>query len=360
MIRSVLYSRRYVTLLLFALAGTGLLLPQARAQQSKQEAKPDQVKPELKIIPLRNARAVDLQNIIVSLLGVEVRARGFGSGPPSSSSPSNFRISADERTNTLVVSGTAQQIELVEKTVAALDGKLNPDREQSERQIRVFELKQPALAQSMAAALTTIVGERARFAVDPARNAIIATGDARTLLEVEAVLVRLDEPPPKPRLQTSQIRVVWLAAGPSQRVPPPPDGVPQVAPPRPPADLKPVVDELTKIGVRELQLVSQSVINVTAGQQFDALGIAVLSVAGIDMPVSLQITGVLSSEANELRMTITAVEAPPRTSALAKAPPRQLCQLQTTINAPPGHMVVLGITPTETMSSVFVVQVGSK
>ena len=35
----------------------------------------------------------------------------------------------------------------------------------------------------------------------------------------------------------------------------------------------------------------------------------------------------------------------------------EVCNLQTEISAPPGHLVVLGMTPTGTMTSVFVVQV---
>jgi hypothetical protein len=35
----------------------------------------------------------------------------------------------------------------------------------------------------------------------------------------------------------------------------------------------------------------------------------------------------------------------------------QICNLQTQITTPLGHAVVLGVTPTESMTSVFVVQV---
>jgi hypothetical protein len=44
-----------------------------------------------------------------------------------------------------------------------------------------------------------------------------------------------------------------------------------------------------------------------------------------------------------------------RHSSLAR--PADICNLETEISAPPGHLVVLGVTPADNVASAFVIQV---
>jgi len=119
----------------------------------------------------------------------------------------DVRITPDARTNTLIVSGPADSMELIEELVRKLD-----ESPVSRAQIKVFEIRNgdaseliqvlrslfPEQAdESTVPQLPTAADETSlvpvRFSVDVRTNSIIATGAAGDLKIVEALLLRLDE-----------------------------------------------------------------------------------------------------------------------------------------------------------------------
>jgi hypothetical protein len=88
-------------------------------------------------------------------------------------------------------------------------------------------------------------------------------------------------------------------------------------------------------------------VSVTPNAPFQTLGVAKL-----DAPCEFTVTGRLTdkTELPGLHISITAdCERPGKR--------QRLCNLETNISAPLGHLVVLGVTPTDASTSVFVVQV---
>ena len=133
-----------------------------------------------------------------------------------------------------------------------------------------------------------------------------------------------------------QVRIVWLASG--------------IAPDqasKPPEDLKEVVAELAKLGVEDPRLVSQAIVTAQLGRQFRVEGSA-----GRDKPYQLLISGTVlgggPGETSKLQVSIKATQ-PIVTN--------QISRLDTEITAPLRHAVVLGMTPSGTGTSVFVVQI---
>jgi hypothetical protein len=136
-----------------------------------------------------------------------------------------------------------------------------------------------------------------------------------------------------------RVRVLWLVSGTA-------DGLENL--PTPPKDLDAVVQDLAKLGIEKPRLAAQTIINGGLDQQLRAHGSPALPFAN-----RLRIEGMLTA-------------APAATPALqieievtheVTAGHIQLCTVSTQITTPPGHFVVLGVTPTQNLNSVFVVQV---
>jgi len=85
----------------------------------------------MEIIPIRNARATDIAQMVNDLFEREKQtaARGRGAPPPSEEMKEVRRIIADERTNSIVVIASKRAIEAVREIIARLDAKLRPEDE---------------------------------------------------------------------------------------------------------------------------------------------------------------------------------------------------------------------------------------
>jgi hypothetical protein len=201
------------------------------------------------------------------------------------------------------------------------------------------------------------------FSLDRQRKSVLIYADRKTTDIVEALLSRLEDvqaaaakPGARGAAADVQVRVVWLVNGPAKdEAPPLPD------------DLKEVLPGLAKMGIDRPRLAAQTLVNVMPNSEFQAKGVAKL-----DGYCHFSVTGMYGGQPEAaLRITIQASREPALPSN-AVAPPGQpgrggffrqteeICNLQTVITAPPGHFVVLGMTPsstpTETLTSVFVVQ----
>jgi hypothetical protein len=302
------------------------------------------------VVPLKQADATEVVHVLGNLF--------VGGGRGGFSGPLQLEtIIADPRTNSLVIRAPEEVLQQVIEIVKQLDAP------QQAREIKIFQLRH-TLASDVSNALGAIGGGSIRIAVDAVGNRVIAQGDAATLDTVEALLIRLDEPPkveekaPAPPAEEDvQVRLVWLVAG--LKDSPLAD---------PPADLKNVVEELEKMGVVGLKTAAQVFVKSVPGKPFTVRGSAMLN-----DPCSLEVSGTFARGRSPSGVAAgvfgggvggEAAEAAPSAvleisvKAIPSAPyqGKSLADLQTSITAPEGHSVVLGVSPVGELTSVFVVQ----
>jgi hypothetical protein len=190
--------------------------------------------------------------------------------------------------------------------------------------------------------------------IDPEGNRLIVYGPVSTITNYMKLIKMLDDnaPPGSVRIQPKpaqvSVRVVWLLGGLDD---------PNAS--NPPEDLKKgALAELKSIGVptESLRMLAQAVVNN----------------AGMGKPFSMS-TSVLLEGRCELTVRGTLIrgpEGPPRLDLAVRAergaktadgsPKQRLCEFETEIAAALGHYVVLGTSPMEDYTSVFVVQVNQK
>lgn len=330
------------------------------AQQPGESAKPAPIgKREVQVYPLKHTSAVDVAAALNEFYGRPGRSpASFGPGGETR----EVRIAAEPRTNAVLVLGATAEIENIQKLIKALDVEsADAGRRQ---QVHVIPLQHITPDADLQKALNVVLqGRSGGFAVDTARRQIVLSGDRETIESARLVLERLDAAPPpaaKSDLGELQVRVVWLVSGPA------PEGAA-----KPPPDLAEVVAELAKLGIEKPWLAAQSIVNASPSSSFQLQGSAKL-----DTPCTLTITGMLGAKKQHPAGRVEESRTPPSLEieiraaresrpqrdrggfgAPASAGLDQICNVRTQITTPLGHPVVLGVTPTEGMTSVFVVQV---
>jgi hypothetical protein len=270
-----------------------------------------------------------------------------------------LRIVADPGTNSVIVkAANANQLKMVEALMRAIDVPRTGTGRANEG-LKVYTLKHHEADANLQAALQVVRVGQGRFALDTERKQVIVFGNEEFQMSIGQLLENLDRPPDRARPEEEmQVRVVWLASG----LDPKEAG--------PPADLKDVLEELARIGVEGPRLVSQTLVNATPGARFSVQGSAVLA-----QPCQLAISGVIQPGRNNVPNLQIRINAVPDAAAQVPGgvgpgrrggdpfgaargganPPGYLVETQ--ISAPLGHSVVLGVTPTDSLTSVFVVQV---
>jgi hypothetical protein len=232
------------------------------------------------------------------------------------------------------------------------------DQPQPARQLKVFSLLHVP-AEGTREALMQVAGADVKLAFDAAGNRVIVQGNPEALQVVEALLLRLDEPPaqraeepqPAAAAEDVQVRIVWLVAG-----------LKNAEAAEPPKDLENVVAELEKMGVAHLKTAAQVFVKSVPSMPFNVSGSAML-----DEPCELEVSGSLKAprrafsndNPSAARSQRNASQEPTLLEISVRAhgaPDQRLADLQTTITAPEGHSVVLGVSPVGTLTSVFVVQ----
>jgi len=261
----------------------------------------------------------------------------------------------DYRTNAVIITTAAERFKVVEELVKLLDA---PARDTaSGHNVQVVILKN-ARASELAKMLQPMVPD-AIFAADSLSNTLVFSASDSTKMIVEQLVQRLDqERPGAEPPQGRKVRVVWLVSG--------------LDLPAPPPDMKDVTEELATMGVEGLGLGAQSIVQTVSSGKF--------SVQCSPVAFSrcrLEMKGTLEEDRNgppRVELTLSAMgllQPPPPvvpqpTPAAGPLPPQpvlpspgpnQLASISTTLMAPPGHKVVLGVSPIEKYTSVFVIQV---
>jgi hypothetical protein len=328
---------------LLCLLGLTILLWQAQEPQAPRTRSPEPTVTQ--VIRLKTLQATEMTRVLRDLFAA-----------PERRAP-RITVAADDRTNSLIVSAEPNDLATVEKLIASLEKEAA--QRPPARELRVFSLKhtEPDAAMEQALRLIFGPGQAGNFALDLQRRMVICSGDRTALDAVEALLARLEDRPAQVRgggkAEERRVRLVWLVDTSGA------EGGEPARLRRPPDDLNEVVAELAKLGITKVGLAAQTVANATDGQAFRIDGTTDLSGA----PCYLQVSGVLSQgqEKPTVRIELHAT----REAAAGKDPgsgrlPRRgdpVCSLETTVTAPPGHAVVLGVTPTAGLTSIFVVQV---
>jgi hypothetical protein len=253
-------------------------------------------------------------------------------------------VVADLRTNSIVVLANPETTKLVEGIVRILDVDGREGTERNPLTTKIFTPNNLVLDGTIDQEIRMMVSERGRFAVDPARNAVVVQDTVEALSAVEALVTKLEEASENSVPKVLQVRVVWLISGMDRR-----DVVAT------PADLKKVADDLAKIGVEGLKLAAQTTIRAVPDVPFE-----MKSSPQLDNPCELTLSGTFVQRQGRpmsLKIRLSATETLPSEPGPTKS--RRLCGIDTTVIAPLGHTVVLGAAPVGKMTSVFVVQLTS-
>lgn len=310
--------RHATALLLAAGCAYASLFGSVAAQESKVKtpppAEPKPVSTEVQVFPLRFADARETVNMLANFVP-------------------GLTCEAIQRSNSILVAGTREQLGKVKDFIAKVDVE-GAEAAAAPPRMRIFPLRHIEPDQFLEEAIKIAIQSGTTggsFAVDRPRKSVLVSGGQSAIEAVASLLASLDTP--AARTQDLQVRVVWLVSGGDA--------------PAPPDDLKEVLPALAKLGIDKPRLAAQTVVNTTPNAQFQAQG-----VTKIGGNYQFSATGRLTDkpDAPELQVNIRAVESGNPGAA-------EVCALQTQIAAPPGHLVVLGVTPTGSMTSVFVVQV---
>jgi hypothetical protein len=238
----------------------------------------------------------------------------------------DVRMSLDPKTKNLVVLAPPA----AQATVKAALKMIDVPREKPASEMKVITLVH-AEAASFAKTLAGLLGKEVQVAADQRLNSVIISGPHEQLAVAVALAERLDEQMPKDRPKPSasyEVRVVWLAAGFDDSGVPPAD------------DLKDVVAELSRLGIKDPRQIGQMVVRTSDG----SFNIVSAPKSG-GVTVSFQAAGqILEQQGGLLRMQI---------SAKAEA----MFEVNTVVVLPRKQYVVLATTPVNTATSVLVVQV---
>jgi hypothetical protein len=281
------------------------------------------------VISLRYSRAADAEKLLQQVLSPRT-ARG--------SIPLN--IGVDERKNAIVVVAPKPKGAEIRAILERIDtpgpGLLTGTQPTTlEPHLKTFHLRSIEPDKALEDALHLVFGSGGNFVLDRQRKLVVATADASTLTAAEALLANLEAKSVQPANDV-QLRLVWLV-----------NGLPRENAPSVPDDLKEVLPGLAKMGIDKPRLAAQTLVSFMPDSTFEASGVAQL-----DTVCQFSVRGFYNDkkDGSALQITVTGSTMRGNTSV-------NICKLETSITAPPGHLVVLGMTPTDTMTSVFVVQV---
>jgi type II secretory pathway component GspD/PulD (secretin) len=314
--------------LLTLLAAQGLVPGPAAAQQPKPAAAAAE-KVEAQIFRLKYIKASQAARILRELFGAEAGPKG------------NIALGVDERANSLVVRAGASRL----LSVAAILQKIDIAGSTADRrpELRVYPLNHIVPDQALDEALRLVFagGRQGKFVVDRRLRVVIASGDPMTLDAVEAALSRLesvarDRTAPAPA--GLEVRLFWLVGAPARKGA---TGLPD--------DLKDLAADLGKRGIDRPSLATQVSVRTVSLARFETSGMVQLDVAS-DLSVSGTATDKRGSV--DLVLTVTVNHAGSR-----RASSRRIASLRTQVSAPLGQPIVLGVTPSQTRPSAFVVQV---
>jgi hypothetical protein len=246
------------------------------------------------------------------------------------------QIIDDPRTHSLMVVALPDSQRKVAELLEKIDNLPVP-----EELIKVFSLVNANPA-SAAKAISTIV-PKVRVSIDERSRQIIAAGSMDTLNVVKALITKLDEPQ-KTGVTRYDVRVIWLASGLSG------EGRGE----SPTDDLKDVVAELSRLGIKDTRQVGQMVVQTTSGGSYQGRFDVKSSPHFGDQMADFNASGLLSERPDGPGLVM---QIRLRTRKEPSPPEQNLNEINTQIVLPQKQYVVLATAPTGNLTSIFVVQV---
>ena len=295
-------------------------MAEAPAAKAKTEVKePSGV---LEIYPLKYADPNTIEAVLNSMLKV------------------NVRFIFDRRTQSLLLVAPPDIQRKVADLLKKLDvpaASLGPDQS-----IKVFTLLNADPA-SAAKALSTIGSKGIRVSIDERMRSIIVAGSMGDVNVAEALIGKLDERGTE-AVTRYEVRVIWLAGGLSgeDRGEPPAD------------DLKDVVAELARLGIRDPRQVGQMVVQTNVRGFHGGMFQVKSSPRFGNQAADFNASGLLSERPDGAGLLM---EVRVRTRKESSPPEQNLNEIDTQIVLPQKQFVVLATAPTGKLTSIFVVQV---
>jgi type II/III secretion system protein len=297
--------------LLFA----GSVAAQQRPGRPPAAAESEAPRVEVRMISLKYTQAHAFSEVLQNVIG----------GEPGT------RIAVDTRTNSVIVSAPPNTLKTAETLAQALDSMEVPEVDQPHS--RIF-----TVPKERHNAVMFLLNQQNIEGILSARGddgTIIVTGKKAALEKMASIIGQAETALTVPPMR---VRVLWLVSGTAE-------GVDKL--PAPPKDLDSVVQELSRLGIEKPRMAAQTLVNGSLGQDLEANGSLTLPFANRFF-IYGQLNGAPPA-APSLQIRIEVLSPPEAGGGGAK--------LATQLTTPLGHYVVLGVTPTESLTSVFVVQV---
>jgi hypothetical protein len=350
--------RRLASLTLFAsmlaLAGTA-----GGAQQIQKQSKTDEsaktktaVKQSVKQRADEKASApaekVEIRVYAAQHTAADQLATMLGSIFDSDTAP--FRVTVDDRNNRLVISAAASQWESLEEILKKLDVKAPPTEGETQRIVTLSLQGVTEDENWFQSTLNMLIPKNSntKFTVDSGKNLLILSGDDKTIEMVRALCDALKHGSEnakktaavkETRVHPVQVRLLWLMDMDKKAT----NDAPLTG------DLAKIVPVLNKLGINQPRIVSNCLVSTTMGGTFKTFGTTQLN----NGPVRIDLSGRSRMVGNEPNLNVQlriGSDAPEVKEGL------EFAKLDTEIQAPMSHFVILGMTPFQTGTSIFVIQ----
>lgn len=296
--------------------------------------------PKVVVRPIDEIKVFSLKNAIANQSAEAISQLGFH----------EVRIAADSRTNTVIATGQKQELDTVEAILMRLD----EAQTQNSMTVRVYPIKNVSpdkITDNM-----NQLGLNSLFSMDAENRQLLVRGDEEVHKATANLIQTLDVAEQNPLPGPLQLRIVWLVeeklAGKDAR--------------EPAKNLERVIQTLNdKLGVTNLKMAAQLLVTIDPtkddpNQTFTAHGTTALQ-EGI--PTRLEAVGQIVGQVGGTPTIQLSIEAsqPGRERAGFNGQSntntsQTLTSLTTKVMAPPGHSIVLGMTPIQSADSVFVLQ----
>lgn len=253
---------------------------------------------------------------------------------------------SDPRTNSIIVNGTEEEVEHLEKLVKTFDVP-TPSKSDSPAsfELQIYSVEQ--FDSNIYNIVRTAVARKCIISYDRPNKKIMVYGspDSHALLKNFLRSYEKATAENKTKETATNIRLYWLVSSDK-------DGGEL------PDELSDVVRELEKLKIGNLRVAT--LMNIVATDQFKISGSS-----QIDEEITLEFEGYLDTDSSQERRTaeikIRAQRVVEKTEknvggAISTSRTESLGHLSTTVNAPLGHFIVLGTTSIQKRSSVFVLQ----
>lgn len=228
----------------------------------------------------------------------------------------------DLRTNSVLVNGTAGQMDLVRKLVKQID---QPFEKPDDTNVtKIFRLQSDA--NEVYSTLRVMTPDKVLLVADIQSNSLIATGSMTQLGEIAALVEALDI---KPAAQKPlQLRVIWLSSDAESST-------------KADSRLASVMTSLERVGINDLAKKAQLLVNVSEPNCDFSIG------GSVGANTSIQVHGERIGEGTSPTRLDIMIQVKSGQSPL---------DIEATVTISPEQMVVLGATPSSESQSVFVVE----